>query len=81
MGKNLKFVVMPFFVGASMGVVAGISIIILGRILVFGFTLKQEALAFFGFTLLGAIIGLLDLIARLRALLQSRESKRKDFRE
>ncbi|MEW6370779.1 MAG: hypothetical protein AB1584_07585 [Pseudomonadota bacterium] len=65
--KKLGYLMRPLLVGVAMGIVAGGAIVLLGRVLSFDYTPTQEIWAFTGFTMLGALFGIVDSIGRLLA--------------
>lgn len=76
MFKQIWVILKPLVVGVLIGVLAGVGVVLLGRLMMSGESEKQEELAFILFTLFGAFMGLVDTVRRYLAWLQFRKSQR-----
>ncbi len=76
MFKQIRFILEPLFVGALLGLLAGGGVVLLLKLLPGSYSPKQETLAFVGFTMFGAFMGLVDTVRRYMAWLQFRKSQR-----
>jgi hypothetical protein len=73
--KQIRFILSPLFVGTLIGVLAGGGAVLLLKFLPGNYTVKQQTLAFAGFTLLFAFAGFIDMVKCLFAYLRFRKSR------
>lgn len=72
--KQIMVILGPLFVGTSIGMLAGGGAVLLLKFLPGSYTVKQEVLAFAGFTLLFAFAGFIDTLKCFYVWLRSRKS-------